>query len=344
MITIVGSGVVALTTAEQLLAKGFPVKIITKSDGVNDSLCSWWAGGMLAPFCEMESAEPLVGELAPISMAYWQQLSAKTQNSAFSFPYHQQGTLVVAPAQDKNQLQLFARKTTNWEKINAAQIKVLEPDVQGFSEALFYPSEAHIEPRLVLKALWHRVSQQAEILTNTPLSEKDIQQLCLEQDWVIDCRGYYAKESLSNLRGVRGEMLHLYHPEIHLARPVRFLHRRIPIYIVPRENQQFMVGATMIESEFRGPKRASVRAVLELLSSAYGLNPMFSQAEIVEIGADVRPAYPNNLPKVLRQNNRLFINGMHRHGYLLSPAITKIAVDLISEQQPHKLIEELNNA
>lgn len=341
MITIIGSGIVALTVAEQLIDKNIRVRIITKSKGVDSSLCSWWAGGMLAPFCEMESAEALVGELAPISMQYWQQLSEKTQSSAFTFPYNQKGTLVISPAKDQNQLALFARKTKQWQKIQGSQITELEPLLKDFKQALFYPTEAHIEPRLVLNTLWHRVSQQAEIITDTALSEQDIQQLCKENKWVIDCRGYQARSVIPNLRGVRGEMLHVYHPDIHLSRPIRLLHRRIPIYIVPRENQQFMIGATMIESEFSGEKRASVRSILELLSSAYALNPMFSQAEIVEIGADVRPAYPNNLPKILHHKNRLFINGMHRHGYLLSPAISKIAVDFITTQQPHSLIEEI---
>ena len=37
--------------------------------------------------------------------------------------------------------------------------------------------------------------------------------------------------------------------EIKLNRPIRLIHPRHPIYIVPRENNLFMIGATTIESE-----------------------------------------------------------------------------------------------
>ena len=60
-----------------------------------------------------------------------------------------------------------------------------------------------------------------------------------------------------------------------------------------------MIGATMIESEQRGP--ATVRSTVELLNAAYALHPAFGEAEIVELGADLRPTFPDNLPRVRRQ-------------------------------------------
>ena len=35
---------------------------------------------------------------------------------------------------------------------------------------------------------------------------------------------------------------------------------------------------------------------MELLNAAYALHPAFAEAEILEMGADVRPAFPDNLP------------------------------------------------
>jgi len=63
---------------------------------------------------------------------------------------------------------------------------------------------------------------------------------------------------------------------------VRLLHPRVPVYVVPRADGLFMVGATMIESD-QGT-RISARSMLELLSAAYALHPAFGEAEIVEIG------------------------------------------------------------
>jgi glycine oxidase len=108
---------------------------------------------------------------------------------------------------------------------------------------------------------------------------------------------------------------------------VRLLHPRYPLYIVPRGDGVFMLGATQIESAERG--RASVRSVMELLSAAYALHPAFAEAELVEIGADARPAFPDNLPRLSRNGGTLHVNGMFRHGFLLSPAVARMAADVI---------------
>ena len=122
-------------------------------------------------------------------------------------------------------------------------------------------------------------------------------------------------------------MLHVYCPDISFTRPVRLLHPRIPLYIVPRGEGRFMIGATMIESDARG--QASARSVVELLNGAYALHPAFADAEILEIGCDVRPAYADNIPKVRRDNGRFYVNGMYRHGFLLSPAMARMAADAV---------------
>lgn len=338
---IIGSGIVGLTLADHLIKAGQDVRLITASNGVDETTCSWWAGGMLAPFCEMETAEPLIGELAPASMAYWQAFCAENDGCE----YVQNGTLVVAPNRDQAMLTHFAQKTRGGERISAERLRALEPALTDYREGLFFPTEAHIEPRQALCALWEKVSRRAEVNINTTLSEADIaelEQTCAhENSWVLDCRGFDARAILPELRGVRGEMLHLYCPEITLSHPVRLLHPRIPIYIVPRDDNQFMLGATMIENASR--ERASVRSVIELLSAAYALNPAFAQAEIVEIGVDVRPAFADNLPKIIQRGRRLLINGMYRHGYLLAPAVAKIVRDFIVNQKTNTLISHETN-
>ena len=70
---------------------------------------------------------------------------------------------------------------------------------------------------------------------------------------MIDCTGAAAIGRIGGLRGVRGEMLYVETEEITLSRPVRLLHPRHPLYIVPRGDGAFMVGATMIESDAARP-------------------------------------------------------------------------------------------
>ena len=91
--------------------------------------------------------------------------------------------------------------------------------------------------------------------------------------------------------------------EVTLQRPVQLLHPRLPLYVVPWDDGLFMIGATLIETEDAGP--VSVRSALELLGGAYAVHPAFAEAEIVDLGAGVRPAFPDNVPRaVVREEGR----------------------------------------
>ena len=150
---------------------------------------------------------------------------------------------------------------------------------------------------------------------------------------MIDCRGLSARDVCPDLRGVKGEIIVVETSEIALSRPVRLIHPRWPLYIVPRAGNRFMIGATSIESEDDG---VSVRSALELLTAAYAVHPAFAEARIVEIGAALRPAFPDNLPRIVIDNARIIVNGLYRHGFLLAPALAELTV-------AHVLRGETNN-
>jgi glycine oxidase len=121
---------------------------------------------------------------------------------------------------------------------------------------------------------------------------------------------------------VRGEVIRVYAPEVHLQRPIRLLHPRFPIYIAPKNNHLYVIGATEIESEDTSP--VSVRSSLELLTAAYSLHSGFAEARIIEMNAQCRPTLPDNSPLIEVLNNRVMsINGLYRHGFMISPAVLR---------------------
>jgi len=320
-IEILGSGVSGLCCAHAFVERGCDVKVISASDALDSTCCSWWAGGMLAPGCEGENTEPLIASLGAESMAFWQSIAPD---------YATAGTLVVATSRDQPLLNNFARNTQGWQTIEGEQMAGLEPDLaERFNRGLLFSDEAHLDPRQTLNKLIDDLKnggvkfEQGQI-DDSPGNEYSSSDLASDVDWVIDCRGLGASHHLKDLRGVKGEMLHIHSRDIHLSRPVRLLHPRIPLYIVPRANGVFMIGATMIESAER--KHASVRSVLELLSAAYALHPAFGEAEILEIGVEARPAFPDNLPRLRRRGKTLSVNGMYRHGFLAAPAMARRCV------------------
>ncbi|HLM14238.1 MAG TPA: glycine oxidase ThiO [Reyranella sp.] len=320
-IIVIGAGVAGLTSALELADRGHGVEVVERGRTLGEGSCSWMAGGMLAPWCERATTEPEVAQWGVPSIAWWAERFPETVRK---------GSLVVAQPRDLPDLTRFAQRTERFDWLDADGIAALEPDLSGrFRRALFFPDEAHLDPRRALAALARRLQDQGvAVRFAVELAPRDA-----PADIVVDCRGLAARDTLPDLRGVRGEMVVVRAPDVSLQRPVRLLHPRIPLYIVPRGNGLFMIGATMIESERRGP--VSVRSAVELLNAAYALHPAFGEAEIVELGADLRPAFPDNLPDVRRSGHVLHANGLFRHGFLLAPALARRTAEaVLSMLQP----------
>jgi glycine oxidase len=102
------------------------------------------------------------------------------------------------------------------------------------------------------------------------------------------------------------------------------LHPRYKIYIVPRPNNRYIIGATEIESEDKSPM--SVRSSLELLSAVYSVHSGFAEARVVKSVTNCRPTLKDNLPSIEYHDKLTRINGLYRHGYLLAPAIVEEAL------------------
>ena len=330
-VTVIGAGVAGLSCAVELAQRGATVDVIDQAKRFGPECCSWFAGGMLAPWCEREHASVLISKLGAESLSWWRKYVGETVLN---------GTLVVAHGRDSNDLTRFSQRTEQHVWLDSRTISQLEPDLAGrFTRALFFREEGHLDPRRALPGLLRNL-EQLKVPVRYGVSAAP-QRPSRSNHWLIDCTGLNARKTLTDLRGVKGEMLILRTTEISLSRPVRVLHPRVPVYVVPRGDGLFMVGATMIESD--QPTRISVRSMLELLTSAYALHPAFAAAEIVEIGTGVRPAFPDNLPRIRRCGQVLYVNGLFRHGFLVAPALARRVADVVQHGRrfPEVMDEDL---
>ncbi len=310
---MVGAGVCGLACACELVDRGVEVDVFEAAPELGGASCSWWAGGMLAPWCERESAELEVLRLGVTSFDWWRRHTGSFVDN---------GSLVVTHDRDGGELERFAELTGGYQWLDRGAIDVLEPALGGrFSRGLLIPGEAHVEPRRALRDLHdYALARGARVHFDCRRDPSAI-----DAEVVLDCRGIAARDRQHDLRGVRGEMAIIESDSFELNRPVRVLHPRTPAYVVPRGGGRFLVGATMIENEGRHP--ASVRSLLDLLGAAWALAPELGEAAVLETGADLRPAYPDNLPAVRRDGRLVSVNGLFRHGFLLAPAFARRAAD-----------------
>jgi glycine oxidase len=312
-VSVIGAGIAGGWQALLFAKAGHKVTLFERGDAGMTGATSHWAGGMLAPYCEREASEPVITRLGIRSLDLWRD---EFPDTTFN------GSLVVSHPRDRSDYERFAKLTSGYRRLGAEAVTELEPSLDGrFRDALFFSEEGHVEPRAVLPELHARIAAAGGAI------HFGSEQRPGETDGiVIDCRGLFARDTQPNLRGVKGEMVIVETDEIALSRPVRLIHPRWPLYIIPRANHQFMIGATSIEREDDG---VSVRSALELLSAAYAVHPAFGEARIVEIGSGLRPAFPDNLPRIAIHDRRIAVNGLYRHGFLLAPALAELVLGYV---------------
>ena len=335
-IGIAGAGLVGRVLALNLLQHGHTVTLFDEDTAYGDKAAGITAAGMLAVFAELESAESIIFDHGNRSIVLWPAL---LEQIGIADAYQQEGSIITAHPQDYKELDHFidtlkskVEEASKIELLDRAAIKELEPDLDQHAKAFFLPHEGQVDAQRFMKAssdyllahpnvTWHQETKVMHVLNGSIEVNGEIKAF----DWVFDARGLGAQEEVDGLRGVRGEVFWLEAPEVKISRPTRMLHPRYKIYIVPRPNNRYIIGATEIESEDKSPM--SVRSSLELLSAVYSMHSGFAEARIVNMLTNCRPALRDNLPKIEHETKMTRINGLYRHGYLLAPAVVEAALN-----------------
>ncbi len=336
-IGIAGAGIMGRLLAWQLSQQGHQITIFDQDPIESGSAAAYTAAGMLTPFTEVESAEWQIYHMGMRGLSLWPQI-AKQLGSDLGF--HQRGSLIVAHPSDQADLQRFQAQLqaklvddtqAQLQLLNAQHIAELEPELANrFQSGLFLPQESWLCTKCVMQTLaeqllakrvcWYSSSPVDAVQPGVIHSRGGEYQF----DWVIDCRGMGAKTDISQLRGVRGELIWVDAPEVNISHMVRLMHPRYRLYLVPRKDNLYVLGATQIESEDYSP--ISVRSSLELLSALYSIHPGFAEARVVESKTNCRPALMDNLPAIDVQEGLMRVNGLFRHGFLLAPVLVEAAV------------------
>ncbi len=352
-IGIAGAGLLGRLLAWRLAGLGHAVTVFDPANGPTDrgDAAGWTAAGMLSPWAELECADDRVAQLGLRSLDLWASIVAELQQPVH---FEREGSLLLAHRNDLGAAQrlvgLLQSKMPSGHApcaLSADRLSELEPAVHGPTHAWLLEGEGQIHTVQAMAALaegatqrgvqWRWGHRAQEVVPGRIDGERF--------ERVFDVRGVGARRALdvpgegegrtpllhdgasaiaSQVRGVRGEILWLHAPGLVLHRPLRLMHPRSRVYLVPRPNDIVVVGASEIESEDRSP--ISVRTLLGLLSAAHSVLPELAEARLVHTETNLRPALPDNLPHIESQPGFTRINGLFRHGWLIAPALVEEAL------------------
>lgn len=332
-IGIAGAGLLGRLLAWELAGRGHRVTVFDPApDAQARGAVGWTAAGMLSPLAELECADANVAQLGQRSLGLWAEIVSRLPEPV---DFRREGSLLLAHGMDlgtaRRLLTLLADKAPKDiqpEPLTMPQLRSLEPDVQGPAHAWLLRDEGQIHTVQAMQALAAGAAARgAEFRWSTRVDTLEPGRLNGESfDWVFDVRGLGARPDLP-VRGVRGEIFWVHAPGVVLRRPLRLLHPRSRVYLVPRVGDIVVVGASEIESEDRSP--VSVRSALNLLSAAHSVIPELAEGRIVHMESNLRPAMPDNLPLHESRPGLTRLNGLFRHGWLIAPALVEDALNAL---------------
>jgi glycine oxidase len=341
-IGIAGAGLLGRLLAWRLCCLGHSVTLHDPADGPTDKsrAAGWTAAGMLSPSSELEGADLRLAELGWRSLALWADIVDQLPAPVY---FRREGSLLLAHRSDlgaaRRLMDVLGCKLPASQMPRALapeELARLEPAVHGPTQGWLVRGEGQIHTIQAMQALADGATARGATW-RWRHTARDVSPGRIDGerfDTVFDVRGVGARPDASapdeaaglngRLRGVRGEIIWVHAPGVALGRPLRLLHPRWRVYLVPRPGDIIVIGASEIESEDRSP--ISVRTLSSLLSSAHSVVPELAEARVVHTETNLRPALPDNLPGLEHTDGLTRINGLFRHGWLIAPAIVQDAL------------------
>lgn len=357
----------SLLRNEQLRQKqshSVTITLFDKDNKLAHNSAAYAAAGLLTPLGESLHCEPNIVSMGFESLRLWPALLDSLDEYTF---FQQTGAIMVSHEQDKGDYQRVVRHLGNnypehtLQPLNRAELLALEPEIgRSFNQGLYLPQEGQLDNRRLLVALRKQLEKEAQApvsgnslnwLSDCLVTDIDVAEhstnISYQQnninhsqqfDLVIDCRGTGATTKRSNstsapltdLRAVRGEIFQLFAPDVNITRPIRLMHPRYQLYIAPKQQGFYVVGATEIESD--DDSAMTVRSAMELLSAAYSVHPGFAEANIRQHVSQCRPAFSDNQPKISVQDALIQVNGLFRHGFLIAPVVLEQTLAVIANR------------
>lgn len=361
-VVVVGGGAIGMAIAWRLGRSGHDVVVVDPDPGQG---ATWAAGGMLAPVSEADFGEEDLLALNLAALRRWPSFVAELDDDGqHDVGLRHEGTLNIAFDHDDR---LALDRLTAFREglglpvrpLSGSQARALEPFLSpAVRGGVLAEDDLSVDNRRYWRALAaaaraHGVRVRVATVDRVVVAGGRVSGVTLDDGSTIACPTVVvAAGSRSGMlpglggthripvRPVKGQILRLSTAPLGaagrglLTRTVRALVRGRPLYLVPRESGEVVLGAT---AEEKGDDlTVTSGAVLNLLRDASEVLPVLDELELVEARAGLRPGTPDNGPIVGRLDveGLVVATGHYRNGILLSPSTADAVADLVAGTDP----------
>ncbi|GGQ37015.1 glycine oxidase ThiO [Streptomyces mutabilis] len=344
-VLVVGGGIIGLVTAWRAAQHGLATAVVDPEPGGGAAQV---AAGMLAAVTELHHGEQTLLALNLASTRRYPEFAAElAELTGHDLGYRRCGTLAVAlDADDRAHLRelhaLQQRSGLESEWLSGRECRRIEPMLApGVRGGLRVDGDHQIDPRRLAAALvaaceragvaFRRVwaDRLTVVRGERATGVVTADGTALEAGQVVVAGGSLSgrlsgvpRDLLPPVRPVKGQVLRLTMPRTHgplLNRTVRAVVRGNPLYLVPRESGELVVGAT--SEELGWDTTVTAGGVYELLRDAHELVPGITELPLTEARAGLRPGSPDNAPLLgpTGLDGLQLATGHYRNGVLLTP-------------------------
>jgi glycine oxidase len=352
-IIIVGAGAIGSGVAWRCAQRGWSVILVDP----DPSQGAWrTAAGMLAPITELHYTESALLRLNLDSLARYPAYAAElTEVTGLPTGYLECGTVEAAwDGADLRALRdLHAFGTSlglSSRLLTGRELRELEPSLApGLPGGLLAEFDHQVDPRLLhaaqlraaldlgvtLRIGTARIDTHDGRATGVTLDDGST----LRADVVVLAAGAWSGQHDAPVRPVKGQTLRLRLPgRPTLTHVVRATIKGNTVYVVPRADGRFVVGASSEEAGFDVTPRAG--AVYELLRDAQSIVPELSEAVLDEVCTGLRPGSADNAPLVGASaiDGLIYATGHYRNGILLAPVTADAVATIIADGVPPDVV------
>lgn len=353
-VVVVGAGVIGLAIAWRLAARGMSV---TLTDPAPASGATGVAAGMLAPVNEARHGEEPLLKLSLHAAQQYREFAAEVSDAAGrSVGYRETATLAVAldagDAAALDDLYTFQKSIgLEVEKVPRRECRKLEPLLAPSIHAGVLTGDRQVDPRRLASALLTAAEHSGARILRDRVTAVLVQDgaaagVRLDDGNTIAAQHVVLAAGTQTgridgipdgirqlVRPVKGQVVRLHVPTSYrpfLNHVVRGTVRGRPVYLVPREDGELVIGATQEE---RGDDQVTAGGVYELLRDAHDLVPGITELPLAETAAALRPASPDNAPVIgpTELPGLVVATGHFRNGILLAPVTADAVAALLGD-------------